>query len=85
MCAGLILTKLAEKIANLELTDSARTVLSVFREYGNDIYGTLMQSEHGKYLASICVADDIKIANEVDSVPIVPVLEQTVIKKKLTF
>ena len=81
----MILTKLAEKKLNLELTDSARTVLSVYREYGNDIYGTLMQSEHGKYLISIGFADDIKTASEIDSVPIVPVLEQTVIKKKLTY
>ena len=85
VCAGLILTKLAEKIPNLELTDSARTVLSVYKEYGNDIYGTLSQSEHGKYLTTIGFSEDILAASEVDSVPIVPVLEQTVIKKKLSY
>ena len=85
VCAGLMLTKLAEKIPNLELTDSARTVLSVYREYGHDIYGTLTQSEHGKYLATIGFSEDILTASEVDSVPIVPILEQTVIKKKLTY
>jgi 2-phosphosulfolactate phosphatase len=85
VCAGLMLTKLAEKLPDMELTDSARTVLSVYREYGNDILGTLMESEHGKYLASIGFSEDIKTASELDSVPIVPILEQTVIKKKLSF
>jgi 2-phosphosulfolactate phosphatase len=84
-CAGMMLTKLIEKIPNIELTDSARSVLSIYREYGQNIYGTLMQSEHGKYLSSIGFADDIKIASVIDSVPIVPVLEQTVIKKKLSY
>ncbi len=84
-CAGMILTKLEEKNLNIELSDSARSVLSIYREYGNNIYGTLMQSDHGKYLTSIGFADDIKTASEIDSVPIVPVLEQTVIKKKLSY
>jgi 2-phosphosulfolactate phosphatase len=84
-CAGMMLANLAEKIPNLELTDSARTVLSVHREYGDDILGTLMQSEHGKYLLSIGFEEDIKTASQIDSVPIVPVLEQTVIKKKLSY
>ena len=70
---------------NIELSDSARSVLSIYREYGNDIYGTLMQSDHGKYLAAIGFADDIRTASDIDSVPIVPVMEQTVIKKKLTY
>lgn len=85
VCAGLMLTKLSEKITAIELTDSARTVLSVYKEYGNDILGTLLESEHGKYLVSIGYKDDIKTASEIDSVPIVPVLEQTVIKKKLSY
>jgi 2-phosphosulfolactate phosphatase len=85
VCAGMTLTKLAEKIPNIELTDSARTVLSDYETYGEDIYGTLALSDHGKYLASIGFSEDIKTASMIDSVPIVPVLEQTVIKKKLSY
>ncbi len=81
----MMLSKLAKKITNVELTDSARTVLSDYKSYGKDIYGTLVESDHGKYLSSIGFSDDIKTASELDSVPIVPVMEQTVIKKKLTY
>ncbi|MEP7234099.1 MAG: 2-phosphosulfolactate phosphatase [Ignavibacteriota bacterium] len=85
LCAGMMLTKLAEYVPNIELTDGARTVLSDFHSYGHDIYGTLLLSDHGKYLSSIGFAEDIISSSKVDSVPIVPVLEQSVIKKKLSF
>jgi len=83
VCAGMLLSKLKEKIPNIELTDSARTVLSDYDSYGDSIYETIRESDHGKYLASIGFEDDIKVASEIDSVPIVPVLEQAVIKKKI--
>ncbi len=85
VCAGMVLSKLAGKIPNIELTDSARTVLSDYESYGNDIYGTLTLSDHGKYLATIGFAEDIVTASKLDSVPIVPVLEQSVIKKKISY
>ena len=81
----MLLSKLTEKIPNIELTDSARTVLSDYESFGKDIYGTMMMSDHGKYLESIGFAGDIKIASKVDSVPIVPVLEQTAIKRIISF
>ena len=85
VCAGMMLTKLGEQIPNIELTDSARTVLSDYESYGQDIYGTLNLSDHGKYLTSIGFAEDIVTASQLDSVPIVPVLEQSVIKKKISY
>ncbi|MFI5263451.1 MAG: 2-phosphosulfolactate phosphatase [Candidatus Kapaibacterium sp.] len=85
VCAGMILTKLSEKIPGIELTDSARTVLSDYQSYGDDIYHTLSISDHGKYLSTIGFADDIVTASKIDSVPIVPVLEQSVIKKKISY
>jgi 2-phosphosulfolactate phosphatase len=81
-CAGLLLDALAKQ-RPFDLSDGARTVLSIAKEYGSDILGTLQQSDHGKYLTSIGFADDIVTSSQIDSVPIVPVLEQTVIKKKI--
>ncbi len=84
-CAGLLLQKLAERGIAFELTDGAKAVLSLLTEYGSDIYRTLRESDHGKYLATIGFEEDIKTASEIDSVSIVPVLEQTAIKKKLVY
>jgi 2-phosphosulfolactate phosphatase len=83
VCAGMLIHKLGSTVTNIELTDSARTVSSDYESFGKSIYGTLLESDHGKYLASIGFADDIKTASIVDSVPIVPVLEQTAIKRKI--
>lgn len=83
-CAGLLLAALSSS-KELELTDSARTVLSIAKEYGSNILKTLQDSDHGKYLTSIGFAEDIVTASVIDSTPIVPVLEQNAIKKKLTF
>lgn len=83
VCAGMLLVKLMESFPALELTDSARTVISDYESYGDDILGTLLISDHGKYLVSIGFEEDIRTASEVDSVPIVPVLEQTAIKRSL--
>ena len=85
VCAGMLLQKLSELGISFELSDGAGAALSLLSEYGNDPYTTLRESDHGKYLDSIGFEDDIRTSSEVDSVPIVPVLEQTVIKKKLTY
>jgi 2-phosphosulfolactate phosphatase len=81
-CAGMLVDHLSKQRA-IELTDSARAVLSIAKEYSSDILATLQQSDHGKYLTSIGFDDDIVTSSQIDSVPIVPVMEQTVIKKKI--
>ncbi len=83
-CAGMLLASLS-RTKELQLTDSARTVISIANEYGSNILQTLQQSDHGQYLTSIGFADDIVTASQLDSVPLVPVLEQTVIKRKIVF
>ncbi|HEX5316515.1 MAG TPA: 2-phosphosulfolactate phosphatase, partial [Candidatus Kapabacteria bacterium] len=67
------------------LSDSARAALSVSRQYGSDIYRTLIESDHGRNLIELGFEADILAASQIDSVPLVPVLEQTAIKKKLIF
>jgi len=84
-CAGMLITKLAQAIGEIKYTDSARAALSVFHQYGTDIYKTLSESEHGQVLISLGLEEDIRTASEIDSVPLVPVLEQTAIKKRLIF
>jgi 2-phosphosulfolactate phosphatase len=82
LCAGM-LVKALSKVHDVELTDSARSVLSISKEYKKEILQTLQGSDHGKYLTSIGFGDDIITASAVDSVPIVPVLVGTAIKKKI--
>jgi 2-phosphosulfolactate phosphatase len=84
-CAGMLITKLSAAIPGVKYTDSARAALSVYAQFGTDIAKTLRESDHGQILTKLGFADDIKIASEIDSVPLVPVLERDAIKKKLIF
>jgi len=93
-CAGMLINRLqarfgsssyTESRSSFHFSDSARAALSIYREYGNDIYRTLRESDHGRHLVELGFEADIKAASEIDSAPLVPVLEQTAIKKKLIF
>lgn len=90
-CAGMLITRLQARFGVASsptvdhLSDSARAALSVNRQYGSDIYRTLIESDHGRNLIELGFEADILAASQIDSVPLVPVLEQTVIKKKLIF
>ncbi|HZK76248.1 MAG TPA: 2-phosphosulfolactate phosphatase [Candidatus Kapabacteria bacterium] len=98
-CAGMLITRLQSRFAPAAsapaasengasqdyLSDSARAALSISRQYGSDIYRTLIESDHGRNLIELGFEADILAASQIDSVPLVPVLEQTVIKKKLIF
>jgi len=94
-CAGMLITRLQARFGQSysktdgstvdHLSDSARAALSVSRQYGADIYRTLIESDHGRNLIELGFEADILAASQIDSVPLVPVMEQTVIKKKLIF
>jgi len=84
-CAGMLITRISQKFSNVRYTDSARAALSVYAQFGSDIPRTLRESDHGQILVSLGFEDDIRLASEIDSVPLVPVLEQNAIKKKLIF
>jgi 2-phosphosulfolactate phosphatase len=84
-CAGMLITRLMTRLGTMKLSDSARAALSVYHQYGADIYRTLLESDHGRTLTELGFDRDILAASQIDSVPLVPVLEQNAIKKKLIF
>jgi 2-phosphosulfolactate phosphatase len=81
VCAGLIIQKLS-KIEGLEfdLTDAAQAALALQKAFGKSIFKLLKSTEHGKLLTEIGMADDLKVCAEIDSVPVLPMLNGTVIK-----
>jgi 2-phosphosulfolactate phosphatase len=85
VCAGMLIEELAKKGQSIELTDGAKTAISLYREFGSDLFATLRGSDHGAILASLGFEEDIRIAASVDTVPIVPIVEQSVIKKKIRY
>jgi 2-phosphosulfolactate phosphatase len=83
VCAGMILTKLQEDESSLlDLSDSARASLLLYRNLGRSLPKLLKTCDQGLYLTEIGFGEDLKICGAVDSIPVLPVLAGTVIKLK---
>jgi 2-phosphosulfolactate phosphatase len=83
VCAGMMIQQLSkDESLTLELSDSAKAAVALFKSFGRSILKMLKTSEHGKYLIEIGFAEDLKICAQVDSVPVLPILSGTVIKLK---
>ncbi|MEE9288138.1 MAG: 2-phosphosulfolactate phosphatase [Bacteroidota bacterium] len=80
LCGGMIVSKLLEKVKDIELTDSAVMARTLYRSHGKNILRTLQGSEHGRYLVSLGSQDDIKLCSGVDTVPVLPTLEGNAIR-----
>jgi 2-phosphosulfolactate phosphatase len=83
VCAGMMIQNLLKiESLNVELSDSAKAAHVLSKSFGRSILKMLKTSEHGKYLIEIGFADDLKICAQIDSVPVLPLLNGTVIKLK---
>ncbi len=81
VCAGMMIQRLsAAKRVPVDLTDSSRAALTLYKGLGRSLLKLLKLSDHGQYLTEIGYASDLKLCAAVDSVPVVPVQQGTVIK-----
>lgn len=76
LCGGLIENLLIKEFKkDLELNDAGNLALLLYNDNKNMIRQTIEDGEHGRYLQSIGFAEDIKLACEVNSIPVLPVLK----------
>ncbi len=81
VCAGMIIENLLKsETPSCDLSDSAKAARAIYKSFGRSILKMLKNTEHGKYLVEIGYADDLPICAAVDSVPVLPILNGTVIK-----
>ncbi len=81
VCAGMIVYELTqEKSPDLELTDSSRAALALYKTYGRSILKMLKETDHGRYLIEIGFLEDIKLSAQVDLYPVLPVLSGNVFR-----
>ncbi|MFN3134913.1 MAG: 2-phosphosulfolactate phosphatase [Candidatus Kryptonium sp.] len=82
VCGGMItflLTKGKSK-KNINLSDSAMAALRLYKAYRKDLLKMLRESEHGRFLISLGFEEDLKVASSVDSIPVLPIYSDGVIK-----
>ena len=81
VCAGRILNRLTKGAGGkYKLNDSAVAAMTLDRSHGKAILKMLRVSDHGQYLESIGLGADLEICAAVDSVPVLPRLEGTVLR-----
>jgi 2-phosphosulfolactate phosphatase len=82
VCAGMMafmLTKGRPK-KKMKLSDSVSAAIKLYKFYGRNLLKMLQESEHGRFLTELGFGDDLKVCAEVDSIPILPIYSDGVIK-----
>lgn len=76
LCGGMLIDRLNQiEASSVELNDAGTLAKLLYAEMGASPRDTVANGEHGRFLASIGMAGDIDLCTAVDSVPIVPVLD----------
>lgn len=82
VCSGMLLQGLQTKAENnFELNDSAVAAEVLLKKYAKRIKALLRNCDHGRYLTEIGFNKDLSVCAEIDSLHIVPVMQEGRITK----
>jgi 2-phosphosulfolactate phosphatase len=74
LCGGMLIHKLlTEESIDLKLNDAASLALLLYRSNSRSLKETIAQGEHGRFLREIGFGEDVALAAEPDSIPVLPV------------
>ena len=81
VCAGMLVSRVAAGGGlDPELSDGALVARTLHRTFGRGILKMIRSSDHGRRLLEIGFGEDLKFCAGVDTLPVLPLLEGTVIK-----
>ncbi|OGC76966.1 MAG: hypothetical protein A2Z27_06490 [candidate division Zixibacteria bacterium RBG_16_50_21] len=76
VCAGMMASRLQERFPkSLELSDSAQSAIQVYTRHKPDLLQMINTSAHGRFLTGLGFQEDLVYCSQVDTLPVVPVLE----------
>jgi 2-phosphosulfolactate phosphatase len=87
ICGGMLIHKLiADEKIELKLNDAASLALLLYRSNSRVLKEAIAQGEHGRYLKDIGFGNDVALAAEVDSIPVLPIFgdNRIVLEKEVT-
>ncbi len=81
VCAGMLLNLLGEE-ADIQLTlcDASIAAHSLYRTHHRNLQRMVRQSEGGKFLEALGYADDLRYCAGVDTVPVLPFLDDNMLR-----
>jgi len=79
-CAGMIINSLKDVFPVVcQEVDANLTVRALYEKFGNNILEILRKSQHGRYLESINLGEDLKFCSQLDFFHIVPIFKDGII------
>ena len=80
-CAGMIINSLKDvfPVACQQESDANLTAQLLYEKFGNNILEILRKSQHGRYLESIGLGEDLKFCSQLDFFHIVPIFKDGII------
>jgi 2-phosphosulfolactate phosphatase len=79
-CAGMIIHSLRDVFPGIHLgVDANLTAQLLYEKFGHNILEILRKSQHGRYLESIGLGEDLKFCSQLDFFHIVPILRDGII------
>lgn len=74
VCAGLLVYKLYKALdTELSMSDAALATMILFNKFGHNLLNMLLLSNHGRYLKSIGLGNDLQICARLNSMAVLPV------------
>jgi 2-phosphosulfolactate phosphatase len=80
VCAGRLIQEVSNRKEDPLLTDTAKVSVSLDNTFGQNIYGMLQETEHGKLLLQNGFEEDLKYAAGVDTSEVIPYFSMSVLK-----
>jgi 2-phosphosulfolactate phosphatase len=83
VCAGMLISRVAESLGDdVSLSDAAVAAVTLHKALGRGLLKMMKNSEHGRFLEEIGFGDDLKLCAQIDTVPVVPLLDAGVLRLK---
>ncbi|RJP80388.1 MAG: 2-phosphosulfolactate phosphatase [Candidatus Zixiibacteriota bacterium] len=77
LCAGNLLYELQSRNSrDLRTNDGGGAVLALYRHHHKNIPRMVEQCEHGRYLASIGMGEDLPVCADVNRIPVLPIFHE---------
>ncbi len=77
VCGGMLIHLIKQECDDeLEINDAAEAALLLFKHHHNKYYEMIRNCSHGKYLISLGYEEDLKVCSLVDSINVIPILQQ---------
>jgi len=79
-CAGMLIDSLKNVLSDTcQESDANLTARLLYKKFGNNILEILQKSQHGRYLESIGLGEDLKFCSQLDFFHIVPIFRDGII------